>query len=427
MLLVVCLSLLLTACSGGQTTVSPDSTPAALQTGFVSRLTENGSGIVREVPAVKPMGHAVRNRFGQSDTGVPELDIRWVDCKEELSDKQRETVASSAPYITFNSDSVFPDGMPEAYDPAAILEAGKNPGLGVRALHEKGITGKGVGIAIIDMPLYNSHPEYKDSLALYEEIHVLPSEGAQMHGSAVASIAVGKSCGVAPGAKLYYWGIDFSKQDGSNSAEDEHIAFADGAAAALDRIIEVNKGLPKDEKIRVVSMSRGFSQLDDPGVKTFLAAVERAKKAGIFVLTTSNYEYYDWIKQSTDFGGLGKLDYAGSADDLPNYTLGRFEQRDPAFCSSRLLVPMDARTTADFTGDGYVFYCNGGLSWAEPYVAGLYALACQVKPDVTPEEFYKTVCKTADSLAVKIPADTGKDYTFRVVNPAKLMDVLKTK
>jgi subtilisin family serine protease len=86
------------------------------------------------------------------------------------------------------------------------MELGKNPGFDLDKLHSSGITGKGVSIAIIDQALLVDHEEYKDNLKMYEEIH-WPSDKndqAQMHGSAVTSIAVGKTVGVAPGADLYY-------------------------------------------------------------------------------------------------------------------------------------------------------------------------------------------------------------------------------
>jgi hypothetical protein len=56
---------------------------------------------------------------------------------------------------------------------------------------------------------------------------------------------------------------------------------------------------------------------------------------------------------------------------------------------------MDSRTTASPTGkEDYVFYRQGGWSWAIPYLAGMYTLAVQVKPDITPEEFWDTALNT---------------------------------
>ena len=60
-----------------------------------------------------------------------------------------------------------------------------------------------------------------------------------------------------------------------------------------------------------------------------------------------------------------------------------------------LLVPMDSRCVAGPSAvDEYAFYASGGWSWCAPYIAGLYAMACQVKQDVTPESFWKAALAT---------------------------------
>jgi subtilisin family serine protease len=108
------------------------------------------------------------------------------------------------PFVNLGGDpqqEYFVDGMTDA-----LIEAGRNPGLGVRKLHESGIDGRGVGLAIIDQPLLREHSEYKHALVKYEAIEV-DGFGPQMHGPAVASLAVGKTCGVAPGASLYYFAV----------------------------------------------------------------------------------------------------------------------------------------------------------------------------------------------------------------------------
>ena len=60
------------------------------------------------------------------------------------------------------------------------MALGKNPGLGVRALHEMGYTGAGVRIAIINQGLNPDYMEYADNLMGYEYVHSL--KGASMHG-----------------------------------------------------------------------------------------------------------------------------------------------------------------------------------------------------------------------------------------------------
>ena len=130
-----------------------------------------------------------------------------------------------------------------------MLEEGKNPGPGVRRLHEDGIDGRGVGIAIIDQPLLCDHEDYKDRIVRYEPVDVA-GVPPQVHGPAVASIAVGKACGVAPKAALYFFAVPTWKWR-------ENKPWAE----QLERIVEQNKSLKDTPKIRVVSVSLGtFSQ-----------------------------------------------------------------------------------------------------------------------------------------------------------------------
>jgi len=85
---------------------------------------------------------------------------------------------------------------------------------------------------------------------------------------------------------------------------------------------------------------------------------------------------------------------------------------------------MDSRCLASPTGDSdYALYRHGGMSWAVPWVAGLYALACQVNPQVTPEIFWETARKTG--VITKIQRD-GKAVEFGpVVNPRGLLEALR--
>ena len=85
---------------------------------------------------------------------------------------------------------------------------------------------------------------------------------------------------------------------------------------------------------------------------------------------------------------------------------------------------MDSRCTAGPSGtEDYAFYAQGGWSWCVPYVAGLYALACQVKPNVTPESFWNQVLATGDTVTL---VKDGKQYEFsKIVNPVKLIEALQ--
>ena len=88
-----------------------------------------------------------------------------------------------------------------------------------------------------------------------------------------------------------------------------------------------------------------------------------------------------------------------------------------------LMVPMGSRCTASPTGpEDYALYDSGGWSGCVQYLAGLYALACQVKPTVTPEEFWSVGLETGKTITID---KDGKTYKFgKIVDPVALVDAL---
>ena len=316
---------------------------------------------------------------------------------------------------SFDTDTVWPQALPEGFSPDDILALGKNPGLGVRALHEQGITGENVGIAIIDQNLLLDHDEYKENIMLYEVVDCVINR-TQMHGAAVTSLAAGNTTGVAPDARVYYIASTFSLDDRTNMVN------------AMRRVLEINAALPEGEKIRVVSISAGV----DPHMKgydEFMEVVEAAKRENIFVVTPSLFSNY-----ACTLMGLGRAQTA-DPDDFASYTAGRFWRdslSDEAFLSylsssgtqSILLVPMDARAYAAHTdASAYAYDSTGGMSWACPWLAGLYALCAQVNPSVTPDAFLELAIETGHPFTA---AHENEPLSFgRIANPAALVDSLR--
>jgi hypothetical protein len=85
---------------------------------------------------------------------------------------------------------------------------------------------------------------------------------------------------------------------------------------------------------------------------------------------------------------------------------------------------MDSRTTAGPDGPKeYVFYREGGWSWSIPYIAGLYALAAQADPSITPDRFWRMALETGRLVDVK---QEGKTFKLGpVADPAALIETLK--
>jgi len=89
---------------------------------------------------------------------------------------------------------------------------------------------------------------------------------------------------------------------------------------------------------------------------------------------------------------------------------------------------MDLCTTASPTGyEDYAVYASGGSSWAVPYAAGSYALACQVKPKITASEFFQVAKETARSIECDAINHVGKITLKYVLDPQVMIAALKEK
>ena len=305
------------------------------------------------------------NRF---DTfwGFANVSLANVDLKEHIELLEK---------MPFDSRTVWPvsEKLPDGLNPVALLEKGKKPGLGVRSLHEQGIDGRGITIAIIDQPLLRDHREYADRIIEYEPVGLITAMSSpKMHGPAVSSIAVGKTCGVAPRASLRYFAVKMWVPDNKPYSY------------VINKLIDFNKDRDISKQIRVVSISTGmFSQ--QANFENWQETLTRAEKNGILVVTCD--------PAFLRYGTLARI--PGQDPDNPSsYRPGKYGNTD-----SILLIPAGNRTIASHNGqDVYTYDRTGGMSWAAPYMAGLAALAYQVKPDIGPKTivnlWLKTVTKT---------------------------------
>ncbi len=347
---------------------------------------------------------------------VLEMDIRGrdlsrLDLQERLEDLR---------HATFNNETRWPaaNRMPLGFNPQDIAKNGRDPGLEVRALHRQGITGRGVGIAVIDNPLLVGHSEYANRLHLYEEFNIADDESAHWHGTACLSLAGGKTVGVAPESDLYF----FAAWPRKSAAAD-----MTSRVQAVRRILQINRQLPQGRRIRVISMSMGWTPTMR-GYNDMQAAAEEVERSGILFVTPNFKSRYE-----VGLMGIGRAPRS-NPNDFGQYRIARSYSQlatsKPLFAfqltmGKWLFVPTDNRTVASSTGaDAYAYWRYAGLSWAVPYLAGVYALACQVHPDVTPERFLRLAADTGRSTKLEVG---GKTLSFgRVVDPAALLRRLQS-
>lgn len=335
------------------------------------------------------------------DANDGQIEIRSADLSQtDLSDELENLLLT-----TYDSKTKWPDNLPEGFNPDKIMEKCKDPGLGVRNLHKEGITGKNVGIAIIDQELLTKHEEFTKQLKYYSENDFIKTKSpAAMHGAAVASIAVGKTCGVAPEASLYYIAENFITED-----------YTGRIAKDINELLDLNKTLKEDEKIRVISISWGAEEKESNGYKDLKKAYQRANEEGVFVITTSLLKGTREDIKSVNFIGMEKTKLT-DPNDFSAYGKASWAEELDFYKKDYLCLPMDNRCVAAPTGvNDYAIYQSGGLSWSVPYLAGVYALACQVKPDIDYEEFWKIALDTA----------VANDKLDTIINPQGIIDKLK--
>ncbi|MCL4177141.1 MAG: hypothetical protein KJ072_05285 [Verrucomicrobia bacterium] len=154
-----------------------------------------------------------------------------------------------------------------------------------------------------------------------------------------------------------------------------------------------------------------------------MAAVQRASAAGVFVISTSLRHTHNLL-----FDGLGRVAHAdpnlASSYQPGSWWAAQFWGGQMRFKPGRrLCVPMDSRSTASPTGPhDYVHYAVGGWSWCVPWIAGLYALACQAEPSITPERFWSEALRTGTTIAVY--QDTDQADLGTLANPMALLEQL---
>ena len=320
-------------------------------------------------------------------------------------------------YIQFGNTTKFPsaDKMPTGFDPDTVLEGGKNPGLHIRDLHKAGITGKGITVAIIDQALNTEHTEIKDSIIHYESIGYAENKKADYHGTAVSSLLAGKTLGVAPDTKIVYFAANnlTSGYGGEKPLKmgEVDVYFAN-YATALRKILFMNARLPKDKKISAVSISWGMLGANEESTKLINQLIE----SGVMVLTTDSYRFYG------DNSAFITIDRRmnSNADDIESYDVG-FWQKNIKQINNRLLVPAGGRTIAGFYNNEHYIYCgaNAGMSWSTPYLVGVYALAKQIMPNLTPKHFFEIAHQTSVS--------NDKVGNNVIIQPQKIIERLQTE
>lgn len=317
-----------------------------------------------EQPTIYPM-KVVRTPANLEAAGAlePYADCGWVSAYPELMNADLSHAPGLAYSLSFADDTILPsaDRLPAGFDPQALLEWGKYPGLNVDVLHEHGFTGKGAVIAYVDGSI-EDHEQYAG-----ENVHYLNkyNDPPDVHGTTVLSLLAGKDIGTAPEAEVYYFAQKFDWDADQKCLAD-----------CLYHLLEVNRGLPEDKRITMVGFS---NNIDDacPNADALRTAVKACEDAGIMVWFCGEYSTCAFVP------GSDKNDYRNVTAQTMYYS------------PTGLHVPASGRTSAKSGGQHYIYWQDGGLSWTMPYMLGLYAIVIEIDPTLTQDELRKLALDTA--------------------------------
>lgn len=250
--------------------------------------------------------------------------------------------------------------------------------------HRKGLTGRGVTVAIMDTGIV-AHPDFDRRILKFSDFtqgRARPYDD-NGHGCHVAGIVAGSGrmsrgiyMGMAPECNLFVTKILDRKGNGNTSQ----------VLKAIDFIIENRK----EYNIRVLNISVGMlPSADEAEKENLMDAVKKAWDHGIVVVAAAGNNGPD--KNSVTIPGQCKsIITVGSIDDYVKHGRGLksgYSGRGPTECcviKPEILAPGTAIKSCSARGNGYAI--KSGTSMSAPIISGAIALLLQKYPDMTPAQ-----------------------------------------
>ncbi|MDW5549084.1 S8 family peptidase [Methanosarcina sp.] len=271
------------------------------------------------------------------------------------------------------------------------------------AVWQRGITGKGITVAVVDTGIDATHPDLDDlddssstnDPKVVGWIDYVSSEssayddnghGTHVSGTISGTGANGIQTGVAPGTKLIV----------------AKVFDSEGSGYLSDSILGFEWAI--NNNANIISYSGGSSEHSS----LFTTTINKVVAAGIVpVIAAGNDGLY----------GSGTINCPG--DELNSVTVGATDSSNSiAYFSSRGPVTLNDQTyikpdvsapgvsvPSTYPGDGYA--SGSGTSMATPHVSGTAALILQKNPTMKPSEVKQKLESTAKNLG-----STGKDNDY---------------
>ena len=244
---------------------------------------------------------------------------------------------------------------------------------GFDAAREKGYTGKGVTIALIDTPVDLSDPELAGANIVDKSRCTLePSQTSSPHGNWMAALLVSQNYGVAPDATLYTYQTATDGAASSGSCKQ--------GANKLDRMENLlNQAI--DDGAQIISISLSNNERSSE-IKW---AITRAINEGVIIVSSSGNEaIYD------DFSHLGRWSgVVGVTAINTDGTFASYSSWGNGVVTAAVGGPVTIRdaNTGELT-------TTSGTSNATALVSGMLALARQKWPEATTNQILQSLVRS---------------------------------
>jgi serine protease AprX len=338
-----------------------------------------------------PIAHGIATELTSAQLGWfsndPNVERIVYDAPVRLTD---------TPYDASALSSVYP----------AVVDA-----MGVWSRQLSPLTGRGIGIAVIDSGIA-SHPDLGNRVLAGQNFNptINGSDDAYGHGTAVAGIIAGdgaagggKYIGIAPQANL----INLRVNDGSGAAP---------TSAIMNAVMWAVQN--KDTyNIRIMNLSLQASVQESYRTSPIDAAVEYAWLKGIVVVVAAGNDGPNSILYAPandpyviSVGATDDQGTASMADDtlavFSSFGLTQDGFRKPDFVAPgrRIIAPLAPSSTFALSYPSFIvgsqYIRLSGTSVATPIVSGVAALYAESHPTVRPGQLKGVLLATANKLSL---------------------------
>ena len=267
----------------------------------------------------------------------------------------------------------------------------------IKELHNFGVTGKGIKVAIID----SSFAKANDKLKIKQTINLDNNVRYSDHATACASIIKSSEFGIAPDCEIYSLALT-NKGVTVESAKELANYIMWCVDNSID-IISISMGF--GENIECHELLEACMYADKAGITIVAGAGNNGNEADkdhSYIIIPASYDYTICISNvDKNTNKIAKLSSTGYGIDFAGYG--------------------DGNKAYNVKGETYIF---AGTSSATPYVAGCIALIKQQLPELNRLEVYEILKENAVKLDDK---EKSLQYGYGLVKPLLISKDYKYK